>query len=282
MARWGRIGSRGNVEDRRGIGPVGIGGLGTIGVLLLLAINLFGGGSVDVNDVLSQLNNLQGTSQIQVQPEEFRGEDDYEVFASRVLGSNNDVWAPIFSENNQAYQEPRLVLFRDVTQSACGIASSQVGPHYCPRDNTIYLDETFFEELERRFGAEGGDVAEAYVIAHEVGHHVQNELGIMAEVQSSQQYNRDSANELSIKLELQADCFAGVWAHSVAELGVFEQGEIEEAIDAAEAVGDDRIQENTTGEINPETWTHGSSEQRVEWFNRGLESGQPSSCNTFS
>jgi uncharacterized protein len=168
-----------------------------------------------------------------------------------------------------------------LTTSACGNASSAVGPHYCPLDRTIYLDETFFDELTRRFGAEGGDVAEAYVIAHEVAHHAQNELGIMDQVNKAAQSNEESANDLSVGIELQADCFAGLWANSIKDLGVFMPGEIKEALDAAAAVGDDRIQERVTGHINPESWTHGSSEQRVTWFNRGFETGNLANCNTL-
>jgi predicted metalloprotease len=173
-----------------------------------------------------------------------------------------------------------LVLFRTATNSACGTATSQIGPHYCPLDSTIYLDETFFDELTNRLGATGGDVAEAYVIAHEVGHHVQNELGIMNRVQTQQQALPSQANELSVQLELQADCFAGLWAHSIRDIGVFETNEIREAMDAAAAVGDDRIQERTQGYVNPENWTHGSSDQRVEWFNKGYQTGELSACNS--
>ena len=164
----------------------------------------------------------------------------------------------------------------------CGTATSQVGPHYCPLDKTIYLDETFFDELTNRFGAQGGDVAEAYVIAHEVGHHAQNELGIMTQVYDMRESDPQGADSASVKLELQADCFAGLWAHSIKDIGVFEAGEIREAIDAAAAVGDDRIQEKVTGYVNPESWTHGSSAQRAEWFNRGYEEGQLAACETFN
>ncbi|MDH4116212.1 MAG: neutral zinc metallopeptidase [Acidimicrobiia bacterium] len=283
MARWERIRSRGNVEDRRGMsgGRVagGIGGLGIIGILLAL---LLGGGGGGLDQILGQLQ-AQAPQQQSVQAEEFEGEDDYEVFASTVLGSNNDTWEAVFRQNNLEYGDPRLVLFRGQTDSACGGANSAVGPHYCPLDETIYLDETFFDELQRRFGAEGGDVAEAYVIAHEVAHHVQNELNIMDEVQNRQRSasSQQEANQWSVGLELQADCFAGVWANSISDAGVFGPGEINEAIDAAEAVGDDRIQESIQGRVSPESWTHGSSAQRVEWFNRGFNTGDPSLCDTF-
>jgi predicted metalloprotease len=286
MARWDRLSSRGNVEDRRGMGRGGmaIGGLGGIGVIVLVLITLLGGGGSGLDQVIGQLEDAQAPQQPGVQPEEFQGLDDYEVFASTVLGSTDDTWNAIFTASELAYVEPTLVLFRDVTTSGCGGANSAVGPHYCPLDETIYIDETFFDELVARFGAQGGDVAEAYVIAHEVGHHVQKSLGIMDQVRQAQQSagSQEEVNQLSILLELQADCFAGIWAYSIRDAGVFGAGEIQEAIDAAEAVGDDRIQERVQGQVNPETWTHGSSEQRVEWFNRGYETGDPAACNTFA
>jgi len=175
-----------------------------------------------------------------------------------------------------------LVLFTGSTNSACGGATSAIGPHYCPPDQTIYIDLDFFAVLQRDFGAQGGDFAEAYVIAHEVGHHVQNLLGISDEVRSLSQQNPDEANSLSVKLELQADCLAGNWANSIFQRGnVLEPGDIEEGLDAAEAVGDDRIQEKALGRIEPESWTHGSSEQRVRWFTTGYETGDPEACDTF-
>ena len=281
MARWDRIKSRGKVDDRRGTGIQGVGplgGAGLFGVLALVAVNmLVGGGELNLSSVLQELESVQSSQSTnqQIQPEEFRGDDDYQVFASTVLGSNNDVWRGVFEDSGRTYVEPELILFRDATQSGCGYASSQVGPHYCPADESIYIDETFFDELVKRFGARGGDVAEAYVIAHEVGHHVQHELGI------SQNVQRSRSNEDSIKLELQADCFAGIWAHAIDEQNIFEQDEINEAIDAAEAVGDDRIQESVNGQINPESWTHGSSADRKHWFSVGLKTGDPNQCNTF-
>jgi predicted metalloprotease len=285
MARWNRIQSRGNVQDRRGMGGgrVAAGGVGGLGLIVVLVMMFLGGGS-GLDEVLGQLEGSPAPQQTGAQPEEFQGEDDYEVFASTVLGSNNETWAAIFSANQLQYSEPVLVLFRDQTNSACGGANSQIGPHYCPLDKTIYLDETFFDELTNRFGAEGGDVAEAYVISHEVAHHVQNELGLMEQVQQQQRAagSQEEANQLSVALELQADCFAGVWANSIADLGVFLPGEIEEAIDAAAAVGDDRIQQSIEGRVTPENWTHGSSQQRVDWFNTGLETGDPARCDTFS
>jgi len=273
MALWDKITSRGNVEDRRGLSPASVGGgLGIGGIALVLAFTYLTGG--DLSDVLTQIDPATLTQQEQSQEDtsKFAGEDAYEVFASSVVGSSNDVWDRIFSSEGKKYDPPKLVLFRNLTESSCGNASSQVGPHYCTLDKTIYLDETFFEELTLRFGAKGGDLAEAYVIAHEVGHHVQNEFGTTGGVSSS---------EDSINLELQADCFAGIWANSLRDKSVFEAGEIGEAMDAAEAVGDDRIQEKVTGQVNPESWTHGSSAQRVTWFTKGFETGTLSACDTF-
>ena len=270
MALWDKLGSIGNVEDRRGLGAGAIGGgLGIAGVVITLALNYFGI-AVDPSLVTNTLNQLTGgnaSQQTGVQPEEFRGQDDYEKFAATVLGSTNDTWRDIFAQNGETYQEPKLVLFRGATQSACGGAVSQVGPHYCPADSTIYLDETFFEEL-KALGGSSEDVAQAYVIAHEVGHHVQNISGQLA----------SGTNEESVATELQADCYAGIWAYSVKQLGVFEENEIQEALDAAAAVGDDRIQKQTGQRVNPESWTHGSSEQRVAAFKAGYANGSVSSC----
>jgi predicted metalloprotease len=241
------------------------------GVVIVVALQLLGG--ADPLDILSRIDpaDLQPTTVSETR--DFEGQDSYEVFASTVLGSNNDLWQNVFVQNRQSYQPPKLVLFRGATESACGGATSDVGPHYCPLDSTIYLDETFFDELTARFGAEGGDVAEAYVIAHEVGHHIQNLRGTIDDA-------RD--NESSIKTELQADCFAGLWAHSIRDKNVFEPGEITEALDAAAAVGDDRIQKAVTGRVHPESWTHGSSAERVRWFTRGFETGSVAQCDTFA
>lgn len=282
MARWERLGTRGNVEDRRGRPGAkaagGIGGLGIVGAILFFLLT----GGEDLGPLLDQVSSATAPQQ-QVDAGEFEGADDYEVFASTVLGSTDVVWDEIFTANDLDYQPPRLVLFRQATESGCGTATSTIGPHYCPADQTIYLDETFFDELVARFGAQGGDVAEAYVIGHEVGHHVQTLLGINQQVREQQQgLSQSEANELSVAMELQADCFAGVWANSLLGEGVFEPGELEEAMDAAEAVGDDRIQEAVQGRTNPESWTHGSSEQRREWLTRGLQTGDPGQCDTFS
>lgn len=280
MADWEKILSRGDVRDRRSFAPMMAGGLGLTGVVLFLLVTVLTDGQVQIP--LEMLAGTPTQSEQTAEPDEFAGADTYEVFVSTVLGSTNDLWTEIFAENGKTYVPPTLVLFRTATPSACGGASSQVGPHYCPADKTIYLDETFFDELKNRFGAKGGDVAEAYIIAHEAGHHAQKLLGIMDMVTDKQQKNSASANELSVKMELQADCFAGLWANSIRDMGVLSPGEITEAMDAAAVVGDDRIQESTSGRINPENWTHGSSEARVGWFTKGYETGSLAACNTFN
>ncbi len=271
MADWSKIPSRGNVEDRRGFSPTAIGGgVGITGLLVVMLLNYLGSGTIDpnsVNDVLTQLQNTQMQSEQSLNAKDFEGADAYEVFTSTVLGSANDMWAKVFAAQNLSYKPPRLVLFRSATQSSCGGADARVGPHYCPLDQTIYLDETFFDELQKLGGS--GDVAQAYVIAHEVGHHAQNLFGV---------FENERVSDDSIAIELQADCFAGLWAYSVRDLGVFAPGEIAEALDAAAAVGDDRVQSTFGGRVSPETWTHGSSAQRVGSFNAGFERGVLGAC----
>jgi uncharacterized protein len=276
MANWGRILSRGNVEDRRSMVPVAAGGISLTGLALLLLFNVLSGG--DLGDVLSQVDTQPVQDYQQLDKSAFEGEDSYEIFASKVLGSNNDLWTQKFKEQNVTYTPPKLVLFRQATDSNCGTATSSIGPHYCPLDRTIYLDETFFDELTNRLGAQGGDVAEAYVISHEVGHHAQNELGIMNQAGT---LTGGESNTTSVKLELQADCFAGMWLNSIKHLDVLEPGEVYEAMNAAESVGDDRIQKRTQGYVNQEEWTHGSAKDRVTWFNKGYQSGSLAECDTF-
>lgn len=278
MALWDNLGTSGNVEDRRGMGGVGLGG-GLVGIVLFLALSYMG---VQIDPaVLEQIaGGVSGASQTTEQPGEFQGKDSYETFVSTVLGSTNAYWKKAMLQENKPFTEPRLVLFRDATRSGCGVATTQVGPHYCPLDQTIYLDETFFDVLVQ-LGGSNGDVAQAYVIAHEAGHHAQQALGIMDRVESDPAYERTGDNSLSVKLELQADCFAGLWAHSLRDRNVFQPGDIEQAIKAAEAVGDDRIQASTQGSINPETWTHGSSAERVKAFNRGYDTGKLSVCREY-
>jgi predicted metalloprotease len=271
MAKWDSITSRGTVDDRRGFGVIATGGVTVVGLVFIIGFTLLSGGSL--NDVLLQLRNVQVNQSQSNNTSQFDGKDSYEVFASTVLGSTNDLWTNIFAAKNKTYVSPKLVLFRDSTESGCGTATSSVGPFYCPIDSNIYLDETFFDELTNYLGAQGGDVAQAYVIAHEVGHNVQNQLGTLDSIGTS--------NDESIKLELQADCYSGLWVNSIKNKNILETGEVNEALDAAAAVGDDRIQSKVEGQINPETWTHGSSEQRKFWFNKGYESGDFAQCDTF-
>ena len=279
MANWNSVESMGDVEDRRGVGS-GIafaGGGGIIAILLTLGLNYLGlqVSQSTVEQVVTQIQSMQSQTVDKTdQPVEFRGDDSYEVFTRKVLGSTDGLWQSAFSESNLAYKKPKLVLFRGVTQSACGVASAAVGPHYCPYDRTIYLDETFFDELQQRFGGSTGEVAQAYVIAHEVGHHVQNQLGVFDSSSAKTQKG-------AIAIELQADCYAGVWAYSQSKNNVIQPGEIDQALSAAAAVGDDNIQERTEGRVNPENWTHGSSEQRVNAFQTGYSSGDPASCRNL-
>lgn len=277
MANWSKISSRGNVEDRRSLGPVAIRGISLTSIALVFFMNYLNGGSVEggLNEVLNNVLQQQTqTEQNNEDTSQFADNDPYEEFSSTVLGSNNEAWVNKFEDMGQYYEEPRLVLFRQATESTCGVATSQVGPHYCPADTTIYLDETFFDELTSRFGAQGGDVAQAYVISHEVGHHVQNLLGDLGRLSGGD-------NESSVAIELQADCYAGVWASTLKDDGIFEPGEIREAMDAAASVGDDRIQEKTQGYSNPETFTHGSSEEREAWFTKGYDTGDAEICDTI-
>jgi predicted metalloprotease len=198
-----------------------------------------------------------------------------------VLNDSQDAWERILPEHGEQYRDAMLVLFRDATQSACGIGQAGMGPFYCPADEKVYLDLSFFEELRQRFGAPG-DFAQAYVIAHEIGHHVQNVLGTSGRVRQLQERRPREANELSVRLELQADCYAGVWGNTTEQRRILEQGDVEEGLNAAAAIGDDRLQRMSQGSVNQESFTHGSSAQRVSWFKRGFASGDPRSCDTFA
>lgn len=263
-----------NVEDRRGLkgGKVVAGG-GIIGVIILLASLYFG--NADSTQVLQGIEQeLEQSRQTETVP---LSEEDKKMggFVRTVLADTEDVWKKIFAENGLTYVEPKLVLFRDAVQTECGGASSQSGPFYCPADRKVYMDLAFFEELRTRFGAKGGDFAIAYVIAHEVGHHVQNLLGTSGEVhEKRQQLSESAGNKLSVALELQADFYAGVWAHRDQELNhMLEEGDIDEALSAANAVGDDAIQKKLQGPVVPDSFTHGSSEQRMHWFRKGFDTG---------
>jgi predicted metalloprotease len=276
--RWRGERQSTNIEDRRGIGgkvAVG-GGLGTI-VVIVIAL-LFG---ADPQELLNQLPS-NAPEQVQTARPRSAAEEELKQFTGVVLAKSEDVWNQIFQQNGRQYREPTLVLFSDQVQSACGIAGSAVGPFYCPADEKVYIDLAFYETLRREFSAPG-DFAHAYVVAHEVGHHVQKLLGISDRVTAMQQrVSEAEANQLSVRLELQADFFAGMFARYVQNQGVLEAGDIEEALRAASAVGDDRIQRQTRGYVVPDSFTHGTSEQRLRWFKRGYESGDMRQGDTFN
>jgi predicted metalloprotease len=208
-------------------------------------------------------------------------ERDLKEFSVYVFSNTLDTWAKLFADEGRSFERAKVVLYRDAVSTGCGSASSAVGPFYCPADRHVYLDLSFYRDMEAQLGAPG-DFAWAYVIAHEVGHHVQEQLGTSDEVSQMQRQNPSDANALSVRLELQADCYAGVWAHTVFAAGDLEKGDVREAIRASAAVGDDRLQKRATGQVNPDTFTHGTSEQRTDWFNRGRAGGEPAACDTFS
>jgi uncharacterized protein len=281
--RWTDRGRSENVEDRRGrrgVGfplPGGRMGLGLILVLLLASVvfkrNFF---------ALLGGDSLPAPQQEASQPYQGSPEEEKLVsFVSFVLDDNQEVWSRKFTEMGRSYQNARLVLFTDGVQSGCGAASAAMGPFYCPADEKVYIDLGFYRELRSRFGAPG-DFAQAYVLAHEIGHHVQHLFGIDQSVREQQTRSTSSANAIQVAMELQADCLAGVWAHSTNQRQLLEADDVEEAMNAAAAVGDDRIQKQATGRISPETWTHGSSRQRMGWFVKGLQSGDPAVCDTFA
>lgn len=274
--RWGS-GRSSNIEDRRGMGMGKLAG-GGIGTIVIALIAMYFG--VDPSVVLNQANNIVPEQQTQTQfsPEEERLKE----FMSVVLADTEDVWGDLFSRAGKAYEQPKLVLFSGAVQSGCGAAQSAMGPFYCPADRKMYLDMSFFNELSKRLDAPG-DFAQAYVVAHEVGHHVQNLMGIAERVRSAQQGGDREANALQVRMELQADCFAGVWAyHANKKRQILEPGDTEEALAAASGVGDDRLQQKSRGYVVPESFTHGSSAQRMRWFNTGMQQGDPAQCDTFN
>ncbi len=276
-----------NVEDRRGGGglPIGVAG-GGIGTIALVVLGLLFG--IDPSVILSSVGGGDAVQQRAPAPSANRSSgppgqpDEMRQFVSRVLASTEDVWTAVFQANGRRYDPPRLVLFSGGVQSACGAASTAVGPFYCPGDRQVYLDLAFFRDMERQLGA-SGDFAQAYVIAHEVGHHVQNEMGIMRRADALRARGGEvEVRAVSVRVELQADCFAGVWANRANQSrAILERGDIEEGLNAAAAVGDDRIQRRSQGQVVPESFTHGSSAQRVRWFRRGLQSGDVQPCDTF-
>jgi predicted metalloprotease len=265
-----------NVEDRRGIGVGGGVGIGTI-VIAIVAMFL----GVDPSTVINMAQEAQQMAPAPQQaPKQGGPKDDGQVFVERILGSTEDVWRQVFQANGRKYEDPKLVLFTGAVRSACGMAQAAMGPFYCPQDHKVYIDLAFYRELRDRFHAPG-DFAQAYVIAHEVGHHVQNQLGTMQKLESMQgRVSKQEFNQTSVRIELQADCFAGVWAKNAGRL--LDPGDLEEGLTAASAIGDDRLQKQTQGVVVPESFTHGSSAQRVRWFKRGMESGRVADCDTFA
>lgn len=278
--RWATGRRSENVEDRRGF-PVSQGGAvgGGLGLLVLVLLALFFG--VDPS-VLLQGGGPSLAPSPPSQEAPSPADDQVREFVSGVLGDTEDAWGELFHRMNRVYEQPKLVLFSGTVESACGFAQAAVGPFYCPADHKLYLDLSFFRDLRDRFGAPG-DFAQAYVIAHEVGHHVQTLLGISEQVMAARQRGGEvQAKALSVRQELQADCFAGIWAHHAQRARqILEDGDIEEGLKAAAAIGDDRLQRRSRGYVSPESFTHGSSAQRVRWFKQGLQSGELRQCDTF-
>lgn len=273
--KWRGRRKSGNVEDRRGSSKGKFAAGGGIIAVIFIAIQLFTGG--DATEILNQFQEQGPAGESRELTTE---EIEVGEFTKVVLADTEDVWHQLFQENGATYQEPGMVLFSNAVNTACGSASAAAGPFYCPADQKIYMDLRFFEELRTRFGAEGGDFAIAYVIAHEVGHHIQTILGTSGKVRQLQEnLNQRESNELSVALELQADFYAGVWAHYNREY--LEEGDIQEALSAASAVGDDAIQRRSSGKVVPDAFTHGTSEQRMDWFMRGYRSGDITMGNTF-
>ncbi len=268
-----------NVEDRRGIGIGGIAG-GGVGVVVMALIAMFFG--VDPRVILQDAGQGPAPSGQQQAVPVDPVQDKLKDFVSVVLADTEDTWGEIFQRGGSTYEKPKLVLFTGAVRSACGLAQSAVGPFYCPGDRKVYIDLDFYKMLEKRFGAPG-EFAKAYVVAHEIGHHVQNLLGISGKVHAAmERASGERANQLSVRQELQADCYAGIWAnHANRSRHILEAGDVESGLNAAAAIGDDRLQKQAQGYVAPESFTHGSSAQRVQWFRRGLESGELPACDTF-
>lgn len=286
--RWQGRRESDNVEDRRGDSSGGGGGFrppigGKGGLVILIVVLVAGYYGVDLTPLL---NGSDPMSQTQTQPRSQSAvsakDDQYAKFTSVVLADTEDTWKPIFQQMGRSYQEPKLVMYRGATRTGCGTGQSVMGPFYCPADSTVYIDLSFYEDMKNKLGA-GGDFAQAYVIAHEVGHHVQHLMGIDTKVRQQQQGASEAeANRLSVKMELQADCLAGVWGKAMEKQNVLEIGDLQEALNAAQAIGDDRLQQQRQGRVVPDSFTHGTSAQRYTWFKRGFDSGDPNSCNTFA
>jgi len=280
--RWNKARRSDNVVDARGrSGGIGGGRLSLAGVAIVVAIGLMSG--QDPMQILGQLAGQSGSAPTQRSDAPANGDDPQVAFVQAILGDTEDTWGALFQQAGEQYRDPTLVLFRGGVNSACGFASSAVGPFYCPGDQQVYLDLQFFDEMASRFSV-AGDFAQAYVIAHEVGHHVQTLTGISKQMDAARQRGSqmEGNNGLLVRQELQADCFAGVWAHHAQQrLDWLEAGDLEEALNAANAIGDDHLQQQSQGRVVPDAFTHGTSAQRVRWFRTGFDSGEPARCDTF-
>ena len=284
--RWQGRRESDNVEDRRGQSgsPMGGGGgfrlpSGKGGIVLLIIVLVAGYYGVDLTGMLTgePVSPQQTTTQRSISPQD----EEAAKFTKVILADTEDTWGAIFKDMGRQYPQPKLVMYRGATRTACGTGQSVMGPFYCPADSTVYIDLSFYDEMRNKLGA-GGDFAQGYVIAHEVGHHVQKLLGIEPKVRQLQQNaSQAEANRLSVKMELQADCFAGVWGYNMQKQDYMETGDLQEALNAAEAIGDDRLQQQSQGRVVPDSFTHGTSQQRYTWFKRGFDSGDPAQCNTF-
>lgn len=283
--RWQGRRESDNVEDRRGQSgsPMGGGGgfrlpSGKGGIVLLIIVLVAGYYGVDLTGMLTgEPVSQQQTTQRSIIPQD----EEAAKFTKVILADTEDTWGAIFKDMGRQYPQPKLVMYRGATRTACGTGQSVMGPFYCPADSTVYIDLSFYDEMRNKLGA-GGDFAQGYVIAHEVGHHVQKLLGIESKVRQLQQNaSQAEANRLSVKMELQADCFAGVWGYNMQKQDYMETGDLQEALNAAEAIGDDRLQQQSQGRVVPDSFTHGTSQQRYTWFKRGFDSGDPAQCNTF-
>jgi len=292
--RWGNRQGSSNIEDRRGQsgGRFSSGGgmipvRGKSGLLVLVVVMVAGYYGIDLTPMLSgQMDIQMGQASAPAQKANYQPsaqEQELAKLSSLVLKSTEDVWGAIFSKSGNRYTNPKMVLYSGSTPTACGYGQSAMGPFYCPGDKKLYIDLSFYNDMKTKLGG-GGDFALGYVLAHEVGHHVQNELGIASQVQRAQQQagSQAQANKLSVRMELQADCLAGVWGHYMQKQGVLETGDLEKALRTATAIGDDRLQKMSTGRVVPDSFTHGTSEQRLYWFKRGFDSGEASKCDTFS
>ena len=275
--RLGNQRASGNVEDRRGMGMVG-GGLGVGGIVIALIAYFLG---FDPGAVINMVDQVAPQGETREAPKGAPA-DEMGQFVAKVLGSAEDVWGKIFQQSNSQYRPATLVLYDGQVRSACGTGQSAMGPFYCSGDEKLYIDLSFFRDLQARFGAPG-DFAQAYVIAHEVGHHVQKLTGTFEKMEAARgRLSKAEFNRTSVRMELQADCYAGVWGHHAGTMNQLESGDVTEALNAATAIGDDRLQKQTQGHVVPESFTHGSSEQRVRWFKRGMDSGRAQDCDTFS